>query len=168
MTKLNDLESILLSTAAQRDTGSLLPAPDAVADASARLPKAIAALIKRGLAEERETGDKTATHRTDGDLTFGVFITEVGSAAIGVGDALEGDTKMPLPAVALAPRATKAGAVVALLQRDDGATLGELITATGWLPHTIRAAITGIRKKGHNVERSKRNDETCYRVAVAA
>ena len=53
-----------------------------------------------------------------------------------------------------APRAeSKTAQVIALLQRPDGATLDELIAATGWLPHTTRAALTGLRKKGHAVER---------------
>lgn len=30
-----------------------------------------------------------------------------------------------------------------------GASLDELAGATGWLPHTTRAALTGLRKKGH-------------------
>jgi DNA-binding MarR family transcriptional regulator len=42
-----------------------------------------------------------------------------------------------------------------LLQREEGATLGELIDATGWLPHTTRAALTGLRKKGHAIEKTK-------------
>ena len=49
-----------------------------------------------------------------------------------------------------------------------GATLAELVEATGWLPHTTRAALTGFRKKGHVIERSKRSDVTCYRIAAAA
>lgn len=168
MTKLNDLEAILLSTAAQRDSGSLLPAPEAVADAGARLTTAITALIKRGFAEERETSHSVATNRTDGDLAFGVFITEAGSAAIGIANVGEGDVKSPPSAVEKAPRLSKAEAVVGLLQRDDGATLAELIAATGWLPHTTRAALTGIRKKGHAVDRSKRGEETCYRIVSVA
>ncbi|UAK25639.1 DUF3489 domain-containing protein [Sphingomonas nostoxanthinifaciens] len=40
-----------------------------------------------------------------------------------------------------------------LLRRDAGATLTELITATAWLPHSTRAALTGLRKKGHAIER---------------
>ena len=54
-----------------------------------------------------------------------------------------------------------------LLGRDEGATLAELITATGWLPHTTRAALTGLRKKGHVLARSKRDDTTCYRLVQA-
>ena len=63
---------------------------------------------------------------------------------------------------------SKSAAVVALLERENGATLAELITSTGWLPHTTRAALTGLRKKGHVIERSKRGDETCYRIAPRA
>jgi hypothetical protein len=36
--------------------------------------------------------------------------------------------------------------VIALLQQEQGATLAELIATTGWLPHTTRAALTGLRK----------------------
>ena len=64
--------------------------------------------------------------------------------------------------------ATKTSAVIALLERDTGATLAELIAATSWLPHTTRAALTGLRKKGHVIERSKRDEETCYRIAPRA
>ena len=59
---------------------------------------------------------------------------------------------------------TKTSAVIALLEREEGATLTELIAATDWLPHTTRAALTGPRKKGHAIERSKRGEETCYRI----
>ena len=64
--------------------------------------------------------------------------------------------------------ATKIAAVIALLKRDTGATLAELIAATSWLPHTTRAALTGLRKKGHAVERSKRGEVTCYRIVRCA
>ena len=43
---------------------------------------------------------------------------------------------------------TKLAEVVELLQRDRGATINELIDATGWLPHTTRAALTALRKRG--------------------
>src|SRR5207342_2937392 len=59
------------------------------------------------------------------------------------------------------PRAragSKSSAVVALLQREQGATITELIEATGWQPHTTRAALTGLKKKGHAITRAKRDD----------
>lgn len=41
--------------------------------------------------------------------------------------------------------------IVDLLAREEGATIDQLTAATGWLPHTTRAALTGLRKKGHAV-----------------
>ena len=53
---------------------------------------------------------------------------------------------------ATAPRqGTKIARVIELLQRDQGARLEELIAATGWLPHTARAALTGLRHRGYDV-----------------
>jgi hypothetical protein len=45
MSKLNDTQLILLSTAAQREGGSLLPLPETLVKAGDRATKAIAALI---------------------------------------------------------------------------------------------------------------------------
>jgi hypothetical protein len=62
---------------------------------------------------------------------------------------------------------SKSAAVIALLSREGGATSAELIEATDWLPHTMRAALTGLRKKGHTIERGKRGTETCYTIKAA-
>ncbi len=67
---------------------------------------------------------------------------------------------------ALPPRGpTKIEQVLTLLRRGQGATLAELVAATGWLPHTTRAALTGLRKKDHVLDKAKRGEETCYRIA---
>ncbi|WP_426265502.1 DUF3489 domain-containing protein [Sphingomonas sp. PWP1-2] len=169
MTKLNDMQSILLSTAGQRDSGSVYPLPDTLANADDRASKTIAALIKRNLMEDRETGDAVSVAREDGDLRYGVFITPAGLAAIGLGEG-EGagsDVTPPMPVQPKPERQTKAALITALLQREQGATLTELIATTGWLPHTTRAALTGLRKKGRTIERSKRDDATCYRIVAA-
>ena len=166
MPKLNDTQLILLSIAAQRDGGSLLPLPEKLADAGDRATKAIAALIKRALVEEREASDAASAHRTDGDIRYGVFITEAGIAAIDAGP--EGTGDEPVPAQPKPERQSKSAAVISLLQRDDGATLADLIAATNWLPHTTRAALTGLRKKGHAIERGKRDGVTFYRITVVA
>ena len=51
-------------------------------------------------------------------------------------------------AKSLAPRiGSKLATVINLLQRSDGATISNLIEATGWLAHTTRAALTGLRKR---------------------
>lgn len=66
------------------------------------------------------------------------------------------------------PRAgTKLADVIALLEREGGASIDELIAATGWLAHTTRAAVTGLRKRGLVVDRVKREDgTTVYRIEV--
>lgn len=63
---------------------------------------------------------------------------------------------------------SKAEAVVALLSRDNGATLDDMIAATGWLPHTTRAALTGLRKKGHAIASEKVDGVRTYHITVAA
>ncbi len=62
-------------------------------------------------------------------------------------------------------RPNKTNLILDLLRRDEGATLTEMVEATGWLPHTTRAALTGLRKKGHVLDKSKRDEATCYRIA---
>ena len=62
---------------------------------------------------------------------------------------------------------SKIAMVANLLRRKGGATLTELIAATGWLPHTTRAALTGLRKKGHDIERGTRDGVTSYTIAAS-
>lgn len=50
---------------------------------------------------------------------------------------------------------------------EEGASLDELTTATGWQPHSCRAFLTGLRKKGWAIERQKREDGTTIWVGVA-
>jgi hypothetical protein len=59
--------------------------------------------------------------------------------------------------------------VVGLLQRDNGATLDEVIAATGWLPHTSRAALTGLRKRGYAIEKHRSTEgRRGYIIAAAS
>jgi hypothetical protein len=65
-------------------------------------------------------------------------------------------------------RESKAGLVLGLLKRPEGATIDQLVTVTGWLPHTTRAALTGLKKKGHVVTSEKlEGQDRVYRVAAA-
>lgn len=57
---------------------------------------------------------------------------------------------------------TKSATVLDLLRREQGSTLAELVEATSWQPQTARAVLTGLRKKGHAIERRRRGDITCY------
>ena len=63
---------------------------------------------------------------------------------------------------------SKSTLVLMMLQRPDGATLDELVAATGWLPHTARAALTGLRKKGHAVTSDKVDAVRRYCIEGAA
>lgn len=172
MTKLTDLQSILLSTASRRSTGQLLPAAESVTTAPDRVTQAIGSLLKRSLVEEVLVSAPDQTWRVAYDQRYGVVVNDAGRRAIGVepegsGGADGGSlaqTDTPAPS---SPRGlTKATLLLSLLRREQGATLAELIEATGWLPHTVRAALTGVRKKGHTVVKSKRSEETCYTVAA--
>ncbi len=37
--------------------------------------------------------------------------------------------------------------MIDLLKRKKGATIGEIVEATGWQPHSVRGAISGALKK---------------------
>ena len=69
------------------------------------------------------------------------------------------------------PRQTKIAKVQSMLQRPSGATIDALCKATGWQAHSVRAALTGLRKAGHEVERSEADSKTgkpVYRIVAAA
>ena len=61
------------------------------------------------------------------------------------------------PKTAVQPE-TKTTMVLGLLRRPEGATLEQLVAATGWLPHSARAALTGLRKNGHAPASEKVDD----------
>lgn len=63
---------------------------------------------------------------------------------------------------------SKVEQALALLGREQGATLTEITELTGWLPHSARAALTGLRKKGHTIIKAKRNEMTCYNISEQA
>jgi hypothetical protein len=74
----------------------------------------------------------------------------------------------PGPVADEAPPISKSALVVALLQREHGASLNELVDATGWLPHTTRAALTGLKKKGYLIASEKVDDVRRYRITGKA
>ncbi len=65
--------------------------------------------------------------------------------------------------------ATKTALVCKLLARPRGATVPELMAATGWQNHSVRAFFTGLRKKGHTLAREERTSgEQAYRLVQDA
>lgn len=53
-----------------------------------------------------------------------------------------------------------------MLVRDEDATVDQMISATGWLRHTTRAALTGLRKAGYAIDSDKIDGARTHR-AVA-
>lgn len=86
-----------------------------------------------------------------------------GDAATGADKALPQATASD--ATAQRP-ASKISLVIRLLERVEGASLEEMVSATAWLPHTTRAALTGLKQKGKVITKGKRGDVTCYFIAA--
>ncbi|HEV7337465.1 MULTISPECIES: DUF3489 domain-containing protein [Bosea] len=77
----------------------------------------------------------------------------------------------PVDNARLRPKAnTKLGMVLGLLEEPAGASLAKLTELTGWLPHTTRAALTGLRKRGFQIELQRGSDaaDSVYRSRVDA
>ena len=64
------------------------------------------------------------------------------------------------------PASTKRAMLIGMLERPEGASVAEIGHRLGWLPHTVRAAITGLRHAGREVTRSKNGKgQSVYRLA---
>jgi len=103
----------------------------------------------------------------DGDLRESVALARSSSEEHSAPDPSSAGGNGTAPQRSSSPRGgTKLAQVVELLQQDRGATINELIGATGWLPHTSRAALTGLRKRGFAValDRSDKERGSIYRI----
>jgi Protein of unknown function (DUF3489) len=79
--------------------------------------------------------------------------------------------KRPTVTPAAIARPTKQNACLALLRRTDGATIEDLQTATGWLPHSVRGFLAGAVKKklGLNLDSTRQpGSPRRYRVVANA
>src|SRR3954453_13377454 len=180
--KLNDTQFVILSSASQREDG-LGVLPEGVRAASVKA--AVIRLTKLGfLKQVRVKRDQPHWLTDEEDKRIGLKITDAGSAAIGVGDDGKGE-EQPAPEPkrrskkvaepGLAQRETggphggaKGAQFIALMQGVTGATLDDMVEATGWLPHTTRAALTGLRHKGYAIARGKNaKAEPVYRIDAA-
>ena len=183
-TKLTDTQLRLLSAASQREDRCLI-APKNLKGGAAQ--KVAAKLLAAGLAREIKAKTGMAIWRRDEETgqSYSLKLTAAGLKAIAVdeGDSQSGVSESSSPkakkaakmaaAPSLTPappsptprQGTKIAGVIALLQRDQGAKLDELIAATGWLPHTARAALTGLRHRGYDVrlERGEKGQASVYR-----
>jgi Protein of unknown function (DUF3489) len=179
--KFNNTQLVLLSGASQRDDHRLVPpagpkrsqAQRAVAKlleaelvkeirAKAGAPiwrrdeqtghayalKLTAAGVKAIAVDETPPSQGEAERRPDHLMVSVDPKPEPGSAPAAFVDRANGG----VPSTAkFARRGTKIAGVIELLQDSDGVTLAELVANTGWLPHTARAALTALRKRGYAV-----------------
>ena len=179
--KLTDAQLVMMSAAAQRKD-RCLSAPPTIKGAA--LSKVSAKLAKLGLAREIEAKPGARIwRRDDAGQGYALKLTAAGLKAIAVDegsqDAIEHSEAQPKngaspdedghPARAAAPRdGSKLARVIEHLRRADGATIIDLTQATGWLPHTARAALTGLRKRGYAVIRERIGaGDSVYRLAGA-
>lgn len=58
---------------------------------------------------------------------------------------------------------SKRDKLAAMLVRDKGATIDQMAKALSWQPHTIRAAMTGLRKSGYVIDSDKMDGVPTYR-----
>jgi len=87
--------------------------------------------------------------------------------AVGTGESNEEQQIEATAAIARAPRAgSKLASVLDMLSAEAGATIGELMAATGWLEHSTRAALTGLRRRGYGLSltRRERDGASVYRI----
>ena len=173
-TKLSDAQLVILSAAAQRPDGSLLPLPDSLATKGAALNRVmIEILCKRKLAEERPTTKGSPEWRRNEDgQSLGLFITKGGLLALGIDDARKEKSSQAAASMqrqrktgAAKPRhkarkATSGGSkrrqtapqskqdlVIEMLRRQSGITIEDIIAKTGWQPHSVRGFFSGLVKK---------------------
>ena len=172
MTRLSDTQAILLSTAARRCDGNVLPLPGALRGGAAA--KVVGALLSRGLVREQavDSGHRadTASNAFWRGLEDGggvlLVITPAGLEAIGVEHAAEpgggaGPVKAATKRQARPKQAAATGAdtaapgsgdskqalLIAMLRRKQGTTIAQIAEALGWQPHTVRGAFAGALKQ---------------------
>lgn len=170
MAKLTDTQLVILSAAAKREDGNLLPLPRSLKVDKASATGALKSIFKSGLAAERVTAEAAQAWREEKDGShLALIITPAGLEAIGVAPETGGPSRAAKPNAAKKKRhssekgrptdpaaastagkvrpGTKLAALVELLGRKQGGTLGEAIEATGWQAHSVRGAISGTLKK---------------------
>lgn len=63
---------------------------------------------------------------------------------------------------------TKKDQLIQMLSRKAGADVATISKKLGWLPHTTRAALTGLRKAGFEISVDKLGNgkPSCYRITA--
>lgn len=186
---------LILATAAQRPDYMVLPLPPTIRARGGAQRNLLSPLLKMNLVAEVPVDDASIAWRTDqAGLRHGLRITAAGLAAAGVDEDATGetadasvDTRTEEIAVSTGDDAIaaeepaanqvtqdapprrptgKLGDVLQAISAEAGATLVEITTLTGWLPHTARAAVTGLRKRGFDVALIQQSGRKAYRLTT--
>ena len=185
MAKLSDTQLIVLSKAAARDDG-LARVPEDLNSAAAA--KVAASLVSRKLMREiRSKPDMPVWREDEEGRGTSLVITRAGQDAIGIKDG-ENDgsgeaatakngppeehqqpSRRGRSTIVDEPRSgSKQARIIKMLSRKSGATLEALVDVTGWLPHSTRAALTGLRKRGYEVVLERQDGKSSiYRITSA-
>ncbi len=152
---LTDKDTELLIAAAQRQDRLIAP-PDGLSARARRA--ALLRLVRASAAKEVNVADEELAWRRDGEALIGLQLTTPDLSSVQlIGPGVE-QVKRDIP------RATKRAMVIEVLQRADGARISDLTKVTGWLPHTVRAALTGLRKSGFMIETVRGANGAIYRI----
>ncbi len=171
MPKLTDSQLVILSAAARRQDGTVLPLPRSLKVNKAAATTVLKGLLKKGLFAERPAAADEAHWREtrEGGRTA-LVIADTGLQAIGV--EVDRKTSKQSPSTKAQPKqrsrraerkpsgskpkgrtppavrsGTKQALMIDLLKRKKGATIEEIVEATGWQAHSVRGAISGALKK---------------------
>jgi hypothetical protein len=156
---LSPIQHLILATAVSHPEHRLVR-PEDIKPPTYR--SALQALRRRGLIADSSVGDGS------GCQPAGPVLSQAGLAHVAPAACEVQSVAQPQPSVVRSPRPdSKLDCVVAMLARPDGASIDELITALNWLPHTTRAALTGLRKRGYALNTIRiTGAPTRYRIAA--
>lgn len=154
MTKLSDTQVLILSSAAQREDRIALPLPESLRGGAAA--KVVGAMLAKNFLQEvdADTRKGEPMWRETGDGNGVTLVaTDAGLAAIGIA-----------PKARTPREGTKQATLIAMLRAPDGATIEEIMAATGWQSHTVRGAMAGALKKKLGLEVTSEKVENRGRV----
>jgi len=171
--RLSDAALLLLGQAAAREDRMLLPPPPALRARGSALQKVLQALLKAGLVVEVPVATEAQSWRSGDDgQRIGLVIAAEGFRAIGLpvpAPAAPAAGQGAPPAAKPAGRTTKQAVLIALLSEGAGVSVPALAETLAWQNHTVRAALTGLRQKGHVLGRTKdAAGTTVYRITGQA
>lgn len=144
--QLSDAQAIILSTACAREDGAVFPVTASLKGGA--VGNVCKSLLKQGLIEEIAATDLNTVWRHDeerGPITLRA--TPLAYSTLGIADQLD-ETPVETPTAPVQRRkGTKQETLIEMLRAEGGATIDEIVEATGWQAHTVRGAMSGALKK---------------------